>query len=79
MRETFKNLKKAKNCRSLKREIALAYCFSNMIFAPLTIRVLGTMGEVFFSPIKNTEMEEYSDLTQKARLLGTTRIVIQVL
>ena len=79
MRLNFKNLKKAKNCRSLEREIAVVQYFSNVIFAPLIIRVLRAMSEVFFSPIKNTEMQEYSDLMQKVCLLGTTRIIVHVI
>lgn len=78
-RQTIKNLKKEKNYRSLKREIALAQYFSNVIFAPLTKEYWEPRVKFFFSPIKNTEMEKYSDLMQKSCLLGTTRIVIQVL
>ena len=56
-RVNLNDLEKVEKCRSLKKEIAITWHCSNLIFDSVLMLVLGTI-KVFFSPIKKIETGE---------------------
>ena len=74
-----KELEKVERYQDLKREISRIWECRNVCVVPIVIGALGTLSKNFSSWAAKIEVEEKIDLMQKACVLGTTKIIRNVL
>ena len=74
-----KELEKVERYQDLKREISRIWECRNVCVVPIVIGALGTLSKNFSSWAEKIEVEEKIDVMQKACVLGTAKIIRNVL
>ena len=74
-----KELEKVERYQDLKREIGRIWECRNVCVVPIVIGALGTLSKNFSSWAAKIEVEEKIDMMQKACVLGTAKIIRNVL
>ena len=74
-----KELEKVECYQDLKREIGRIWECRNVCIVPIFIGALGTLSKNFSSWAAKIEVEEKIDMMQKACVLGTAKIIRNVL
>ena len=74
-----KELEKVERYQDLKREISRIWECRNVCVVPIVIGALGTLSKNFISWAEKIEVEEKIDVMQKACVLGTAKIIRNVL
>ena len=74
-----KELEKVERYQDLKREIGRIWECRNVCVVPIVIGALGTLSKNFSSWAAKIEVEEKIDMMQKACMLGTAKIIRNVL